>query len=263
MKGAAMNPVKSAAAVVVALAIAAVATAASAQADPPTEPLQPVAWRSVTGSGQLRSEARAVTGFQAISVRGSITLVLRQGAREGVELRADDNLLPLLEARVVDHGGVPTLEIGAKDDTEFSSRHPIVATVDLVTLRALNVAGSCDVTSESLKVPGLRVAMAGSGQMRLRQLAVDELSVKVSGSGEIELAGRAATLALAVAGSGNANARGLEADDASVNVAGSGDATVNARKTLNVSIAGSGRVAYTGSAAVKTAIAGSGSVKRL
>jgi hypothetical protein len=259
-----MKFIASAAAAVIALAGASLAAATPAhRAEPRTELLQPVAWRSVTGSGQLRNETRAITGFQAISVRGSITLVLRQGAREGVELRADDNLLPLLETRVVDHGGVPTLEIGAKDDTEFSSRHPIVATVDLVTLRALDVAGSCDVTSEALKVPGLRVAMAGSGQMRLRQLAVDELSVKVSGSGELELAGRTGTLALAVAGSGNADARGLEANDASVNVAGSGDATVNARKTLNVSVAGSGRVAYTGSAAVKTAIAGSGSVKRL
>jgi hypothetical protein len=258
-----MNFIASAATAVIALAAAATTAHAAAHADPWAASVQPVAWRSVTGSGPLRSETRAVTGFQAISARGSITLVLRQGAREGVELRADDNLLPLLETRVVDHGGVPTLEIGAKDDTEFSSRHPIVATVDLVALRALSVAGSCDVTSEALKVPALRVAMAGSGQMRLRQLAVDELSVKVSGSGELELTGRAGTLALAVAGSGNANARGLEADDASVNVAGSGDVTVNARKTLSVSIAGSGHVAYTGSATVKTAIAGSGSVKRL
>jgi len=42
-------------------------------------------------------------------------LVLRQGAREGFELRANDNVLPLIETQVVDRGGVPTLEIGTKN----------------------------------------------------------------------------------------------------------------------------------------------------
>src|SRR5260221_8311318 len=51
----------------------------------------------VVGSGRVQSERRAVSAFQAIVLRGSMKLVLHQGAREGVELRADDNLLPLIE----------------------------------------------------------------------------------------------------------------------------------------------------------------------
>jgi hypothetical protein len=216
----------------------------------------------ISGSGKLQSETRSVSGFQAIALRSSMKLVLRQGAREGVELRADDNLLPLIETEVVDRNGVPTLELRMKRGTSFSSRNPIVATIDLVTLRALSISGSGEVVSDALKTPALAIAISGSGHVKLKQLVADELSAKVSGSGDLEFSGRAGRLGVSIAGSGDVNARALEADDVSVSVAGSGDAHVTARKSLNISIAGNGSVTYGGDAAVKTSIAGHGSVQR-
>jgi hypothetical protein len=216
----------------------------------------------VSGSGKPRTEARAVTGFQAIATRGSIKLLLRQGSREGVELSGDDNILPLIETQVVDHGGVPTLEIGARRGTSMSPRLPLVASVDLITLKAISIAGGGTVTSEALKTSTLKLSIAGSATVKLHQLSADEVATQVSGSGDIEFTGRVTKLAVSISGSGDVNTRGLEADDVSVNVAGSGDASVTARKTLNVSIAGSGNVVYAGDATVKSSIAGHGSVKK-
>jgi len=212
----------------------------------------------VAGSGKLADEARAVGGFQAVALRTSMKLVLRQGPREGIELRADDNLLPLIETKVVDRGGVPTLEIAVKKGTSFSTRHPIVATIDLITLRALSISGSGDVTADALTTPGLAVAISGSGNVKLRQLAADEVSAKVSGSGDIEFSGRAARLGISI--SGSVKTRALDADDVTISVAGSGDADVSARKTLTVSIAGVGNVKYRGDAVVKSSISGHGNV---
>lgn len=45
---------------------------------------------AVAGSGTLRTETRAVSGFQAVAVSASMQVVLRQGVREGLELRGDD-----------------------------------------------------------------------------------------------------------------------------------------------------------------------------
>ena len=222
-----------------------------------------VGWGGITGSGKLQSETRAVSGFQAIRAEGSVKLALRQGAREGLELRADDNLLPLIETRVVDRGGVPTLEIGTKDGASYSTRNPVVATIDLVSLRSLVLAGSNDVVCEALKTPSLQIRVTGSSHMVLHQLNVDELKLRVSGSGNAEFSGRATTLGLKIAGSGDADTRALEADDVAVSVAGSGDVLVNARKTLAISVAGSGSVAYTGAATVTSSIAGIGRVKKL
>lgn len=256
-----MNAFITAAVLVSAATLFAAAPVARA-ADSPAR-LQFVAWSNVTGSGKLQTETRKVTGFQAIETQGSVTLVLRQGTREGLELRADDNILPLIETRVVDRRGVPTLEIGTKDGASYSTRNPVVATIDLISLRALTLAGSSDVTCEALKSPALQIVLSGSGDLRLHKLDVDQLMVKVSGSGSVDFSGRATTLGLKIAGSGEANTRALVADDVAVSVAGSGDVTVNARKTLKVDLAGSGSVAYTGGAAVTSSIAGSGSLSKL
>ena len=216
----------------------------------------------VVGSSRVQSEHRAVGGFQAIVLRGSMKLVLHQGAREGVELRADDNLLALIETRVVDRGGVPTLEIGTRPGVSLSSRDPVVATVDLTTLNSLLVSGSGDVESEALKSAALKLAISGTGNVRLQRLEVGELVLRISGSGDIRCAGRADRLAVSISGSGNVDSRSLEADDVSVGIAGSGNANLTARKNLTVSISGNGNVVYAGDAALRSSIAGHGNVRR-
>jgi hypothetical protein len=246
------------------LAVAALLAAApAAHAEDSDFRIHFAGWGGVTGSGKLRTEARAVSGFQAIATRGSVKLVLRQGTREGLELRGDDNILPLIETRVVDRGGVPTLEIGTKDGASYSTREQLVATVDLVTLRSLKLSGSSDVVCEGLKTTALQILVSGSGKVRMHQLGTDDLAVTISGSGDAEFSGRAGKLSLKISGSGEADTRALEADDVAVTVAGSGDVRVNARKTLAVSLAGSGNVAYTGGATVTSSIAGIGRVKKL
>lgn len=222
----------------------------------------PMAAEKVRGSGQVQTEARAVGSFEAIRVTGDMKVQLRQAGREAVELRADDNLLPLIETRVVTRDGGPTLEIGPARHVDWSSRHEVQVTIDVVRLKSLRVDGSSDVRSEALKTPALALEVRGSGDLRLRQLDTDALQVSVAGSGDVEASGRARQLAISVAGSGDVNTRDLAAEAVSVRIAGSGDASVNARQSLAVSIAGSGDVTYTGDASLQTSIAGSGTVRR-
>jgi hypothetical protein len=79
---------------------------------------------AVKGSGVMKTETRAVTGFQAVALRGSMNIVLRQGGHEGLQLSGDDNVLPLIDAVVVDRKGVPTLELGMKSGTSVVSANP-------------------------------------------------------------------------------------------------------------------------------------------
>ena len=247
-----------------AFALAAVLGALSlpSHAADPTWTFQSVGLMGVQGSGKLQTEARNVGSFSAVEVHASMNVVLRQGPREAVELRADDNLLALVETRVVSRSGVPTLEIRMRDHTSYSSRNPITLTVDVVALSSLSVRGSGNVTGDGLKAAALKIAVAGSGNVKLQKLSLDEASLKISGSGNAELAGKAGRLGLSISGSGDINARELEADEVSVSIAGSGNARVKARKMLSVSIAGSGDVEYTGDATLKTSIAGSGHVTK-
>lgn len=85
----------------------------------------------------VATEKRAVTGFQEVAVGGSMKEVLCQSGREGVEVSADNNLLPLLETRVSNG----SLIIELKRNASIYTRNPVVVTVDFIALKALSIGG--------------------------------------------------------------------------------------------------------------------------
>lgn len=215
------------------------------------------------GSGKAATEAREANGFAAISLRGDMDLVVRQGARAAVQVTADDNLLPLLQTTVEGAGDKRTLVIQWPRGQNIRSRAKTVVTVDVIKLTALASSGSGDIAVEVLKTPQLALSITGSSDARLSGLDTNELRVAIAGSGDVQASGKAVKLNLSIAGSGDVRARDLSADDVTISIAGSGDASVRANKTLAVSIAGSGDVEYAGAATVTNRrIAGSGSMRQ-
>jgi hypothetical protein len=223
----------------------------------------PALAETVTGSGRMQTETRAVSDFSAVQLEGSIRLLLRQSAAESVQLRADDNLLPLIEAVVERRGSRQTLIIRWKRGTSIRDSGDVEVTVDAVKLNALSTSGSGSIDADTLSTDSLRLAVAGSGDIRVKELSAQELNAAIAGSGDILVGGRAATLKISIAGSGDADLSALVADDVKVSIAGSGDVMVHADQSLNVSIAGSGDVRYSGQVkAVKSSVVGSGDVAR-
>ena len=223
----------------------------------------PALAETVTGSGQMLSETRAVSGFTGVQLEGSMRLVVRQSTAESVQLRADDNLLPLIETVVERRGSQPTLVVRWKRWTTIRDSGDVEVTVDVITLNALSTSGSGTIEGASLSTETLRLAVAGSGDIRLNDLSAKTLNAAIAGSGDILVAGRAPELKVSIAGSGDADLAGLVADDVKVSIAGSGDVAVHADQSLSVSIAGSGDVRYGGRVtAVKSSVVGSGDVSR-
>lgn len=201
----------------------------------------PAAAESVTASGRIVEETRAVSGFDRIALSGSLDIVVRQGGSEGLHLRGDDNVLPLIET-FVDDG---TLKIRFRRNTSVQRMSETDITVDVVRLSGLSSAGSGDIRVEGLQTPALRVSVAGSSDVQLYRLGVDTLELDVAGSGDIGASGSARRLAISIAGSGDVGAAPLVAEEVSVRIAGSGD------------------VRYGGSAGrVNTRVMGSGSLIR-
>lgn len=98
--------------------------------------------QDVIGPGKLHTEARGIGGTQGIVATGPMNLVLSQGPREGLEVRSDDNIVPLMETRVALRSGVPTLHIGSRSGKSSSTQDEITATIDRMTLRELTLRGS-------------------------------------------------------------------------------------------------------------------------
>lgn len=217
----------------------------------------------VNGNGDIATESRDTGAFDGVALSGGFNVVIRQGSGIKVEVKADRNLLPYIETRVVDGGKGRTLEIGPKKGINISTSSNPSFVIEMPALRAVGVAGSGTVKVEAMKTGGVDAAIAGSGDIRFTGLDAERLAMKVSGSGDIVAAGRAGSASVAISGSGDVKAADLVAEDVKVTIAGSGDAQVQATKKLNVSIAGSGDVKYAGSPEISSSIAGSGKVRRI
>jgi hypothetical protein len=188
---------------------------------------------AVTGSGQVATETRSVSGFTAIDLAGSGEVTVEQGNAESLTIEADDNVLPRLTSEVSDS----TLKLDKKPGI-VTSRSPIRYRVILKNLTGVSVSGSGSVTGQDLTIQTLRVDISGSGTVNLSGSAVEQ-DIEVSGSGRYEAAE-------------------LPSQKAVAEISGSGEIEVAASRELTVDISGSGTVTYSGDPSVQQSISGSG-----
>lgn len=213
----------------------------------------------VSGSGNIKTEARSVSGFTGVSMSIPGKAEIVQAGSEGVSIETDDNILPLIET-VVEDG---KLKIRFKDRNMSVSTKTLRLTINVKKLESLAVARSGDLHAAKLQVAKLKASIAGAGDVRIASLDADTLTLSIAGSGDFSAGGKASTVEGKIAGSGNVRIEKLAANNVKLSIAGSGDAKVWAKDTLTISVAGSGDVAYYGDAKVTQSVAGSGSVKRL
>ena len=213
----------------------------------------------VSGSGNIKTEARIVSGFNGISLSIPAKAEIIQGAREGISIETDDNILPLIET-VIEEG---KLKIRFKDRNMSVSTKTLRMTINVKFIESLAVSGSGDLQAAKLQVTTLKTSIAGSGDVRIATLDADTVIVSIAGSGDFSAGGKTNTLEAKIAGSGDIKTEKLAANNVKLSIGGSGNAKVWAKETLKISVAGSGDVAYYGDAKVSQSVAGSGSVKRL
>ena len=192
-------------------------------------------WGAVKGSGKIVSETRTLDSFDRLGSAGSATVVVTVGPAQSVTVKADDNVVSLIETKV-ENG---RLKIGTNGS--YSTDSDVTVTVTVPALKA--------------------AALSGSGDLTVTGVGGDSFEAALSGSGDISATGRAEKISVSVAGSGDVHLFGLASLRAEVSIAGSGDVEVSATEALSASIAGSGDVHYRGKPAVKRSIAGSGDVR--
>jgi len=175
-----------------------------------------------TGSGQLTSDPRQVSGFSKVEFTGPGELAIEQTGTESLTISAEDNLLPKLTSEV--SGG--TLILGPESGAKIINTKPI---------------------SYSLTVKDLTgLAVSGSGSITMSKLATTALSTSISGSAAITASGTADNQDLKISGSARYQAEQLISKSVKVDISGSGIATVNASDVLEVQMSGSGTVTYSG-----------------
>ncbi len=215
----------------------------------------------ITGSGNVVTDSRSVSGFSRVILSGAGDMALTQGDSESLTVEAEDNLLPYIKTEVAN--GTLTISQDAGPGRAIRTTKPIKYYLTVKDLSALTLSGSGGISATRLNLTTLELSLSGSGNVQLAGLALTTLTAGLSGSGNADLSGQANDQQVTISGSGEYRAGNLDTNQAQVQVSGSGTATVWARNTLEVTISGSGSVGYYGSPDVTRAITGSGKVNSL
>jgi hypothetical protein len=190
------------------------------------------------GSGNVKTESRAVSGFSAVTFAGVGDMTITQTGAESLSISAEDNILPLITTDV--SGG--TLRIGLRPGMVPRPTRAIHYTVTVKRLDAVTLSGAGTITGSALATDALRVTLSGAGKMTLAGTATQQ-QVQLSGAGDYD-------------------GSGLQSNTARVTVSGLGSARVYVRDSLDATVSGAGSVVYFGSPTVTQHVSGTGAVKK-
>ncbi len=174
-------------------------------------------WKSVRGNGEVVTQERTVSDFSGIKISCSADVFLKQGSRNAVKVRADENLMEMIETDV--RGGTLNIDI----DGNIRNVEVLEVYVTVANLQKVAINGSGDVESENT-ITGIdfEIQINGSGDVEL-ELDVKNLETKINGSGDVEVSGVQGTFDLLVAGSGDFEAENLRLSECLIQINGSGD----------------------------------------
>ena len=189
-------------------------------------------------TNNVMSEARDVSGFNEVELKGVGNLSLEQTGSESLTVEAEEDVLPKIRTEVENK----RLIISPERNTSINTNKPINYKLAVKDLNTLEVSGS--------------------GNVEAKDINTDELAVTIGGAGDVEIRGSADSQEVEISGSGEYRAGDLESKEATIDVRGSGLATVNVSDELEADVSGSGSVEYIGDPMVQQEVSGAGEVRK-
>ncbi len=207
----------------------------------------------IRGEGQTVEKKVEFREIRGVVVHNSAEVLLSQGSRQDVIIKAQENILENLILDV--ENGI----LHIRNERPVWQAEPIIVKMVIADLEILKLSGSGSVQTET----GFRdqrvieSAISGSGTISLNTNA-REIKAKISGSGTIELKGTCNDLDLNISGSGGVLGYAMETRKVNCQISGSGNIRVYASDRLEARISGSGNVYYRGNPKISSNVSGSG-----
>ena len=209
------------------------------------------------GNGNVTSQERQVSSFDAIQVGCAIHLILSQGDNQSVKVETDDNLQNRITTKVTNG----TLHLNCeniKDPTKMN------VYVTAVSLNSLEASGAAKVTGETpIKSPeafGLYTSGAAKTTLTIEtgtftnetsgaasntlSLTATNATTEISGAGNLTIKGSADRHETEVSGAGNLKAIEFVTNYTNAEVSGAGNAKIMARQLLKADLSGAGNLSY-------------------
>jgi hypothetical protein len=207
---------------------------------------------AIRGSGVAKEETRPVEAFHALEAENvlQVTVAVTQGAKPGLKISGDDNLVPLVESVVRD--GVLILRI-KKAESNISPKLPLLAEVAISELDRVEASGAATVkVSGGLKVDQFTTEASGAARVSVAGLETAKAVVSASGASHVVLAGTAQSLEVDASGASQVKAEELNSDAAEVSISGASGVAVRASKSVGGDVSGASSLELHGKPAKKT-----------
>ena len=213
----------------------------------------------INGTGSIVTRTISVPPFTGISSKGSMDIIIVEGATQEVQAEGHLNIIEDLRTQV----------IGDKWHIELVqscyNNYELTITITLPRIEDIAIAGSGNAWVDDFENQGdLDLRISGSGNIDLNKFGgAENLLVEIIGSGNVtgnEDFVDLTNLEIEIDGSGNFGGFPIITNNCEVNLLGSGNAEVNVRDNLTGSILGSGNVLYKGDPNISVNITGSGSL---
>lgn len=217
---------------------------------------------TVRGSGNVITETREVSDFDAIRLDGAGGLTITQGENTSLQIEAEDNILPKLTSEVQEDKLVLGYEESFWKTTLFPT-HGINYTLTVTDLSAITLNGAGSLDLDALETDSLTVEVNGAGQVTITNLAADSLSLEINGTGNAHLSGDVINQSITIDGAGNVNAGDLRSAKADIEVNGLGNGTIWVTEALTVTVNGGGSLSYYGNPTLSQDISGAGNIVHL
>ena len=192
----------------------------------------------VSGSGNVVTETRQVTGFDGVTVTGAGNILIDQSGAESLTITTDDNLLQYITTEV--RGGKLVIEF--TPGVLFDKVKDLTFKVGAKNLNSIQVDGAANVEGKNI--------------------ATENLSVKLNGAGAMTLSGKATEQNVALDGVGTYNATELSSQRAQVTNNGTGAVVVRVSDKLDAIVNGLGSIEYIGDPQVTKKVSGIGTVRQ-
>jgi carbon monoxide dehydrogenase subunit G len=219
----------------------------------------PVRFTEVRGSGNVITETRTVSGFNAVELSGIGTLIIEQGAREALEITAEDNLMSHIKSNI----SGSRLQLGGEEFVNMRPTKDIIYRLKVKNLSQIESSGLGKMEMKKLASDNLTIEISGSGRVSLDNLEAKTLSIEISGLGDISINGSVESQQIKISGAGNYKAPNLASKTASVDISGTGTAILWVTEQLDLDLSGAGTIHYYGSPQINSDISGAGVVKNL
>ena len=135
------------------------------------------------GSGPVISEQRGNVDFTGVVNTGSFDLYITRADNFSVEVRAQENLLPIIETYV----SGSSLIVETENDVCYRSGSPVEVHISMPRTELLRLTGSGRVFADVLDSPEAEISNSGSGNMEISSTVAESFFVENSGSGSIEV----------------------------------------------------------------------------